>query len=192
MRQTRLKKYHYLFFLLYFLAPDFLFGCQSPTPLNSERIEQQFGNYGIDVLKADAHTRISNLYSQDVTGTTMRTLAIVDFTGATDSRLSVEHDRIVAGESIGSVFRESGWKIEKATLEVCEKQFDLRIHPQLQLMNIELPDTLAFRRYVFRVSNDDDAIDYAIITEIHHPDYLTIADLTTSVGQSRICDYNQP
>ena len=31
--------------------------------LNSERIEQQFGSYGIDVLESDAEMRVSNLYS---------------------------------------------------------------------------------------------------------------------------------
>jgi hypothetical protein len=32
--------------------------------LNSERIEQTFGSYGIDVIASDALLRVSNLYSR--------------------------------------------------------------------------------------------------------------------------------
>ena len=190
MREFTLKNICYLFFLLSLSSNGPLHASPSQSLLNSERIEQRFGDFGIEVLEADSQTRISNLYSMDSAGATMRTLAIVNFIAATDPHLAAEHRRIIAGESIGAVFQESGWHIEKVTLAVCAMQFDIDAYPQLQLMNIELPATLAFRRYVFRVSSDGSEIDYATITEIHHPDYLTIADLAPLVGLSPKCDYN--
>ena len=190
MRDFTINIARYLFFLLSLSSSWPLHAGPSQSLLNSERIEQRFGDFGIEILEADSQTRISNLYSMDTAGPTMRTLAIVEFTGATDPHLTAEHRRIVAGESIGAVFQESGWHIEKITLAVCAMPFDIDAYPQLQLMNIELPATLAIRRYVFRVSSDGSEIDYATITEIHHPDYLAIADLAPSVGLSPKCDYN--
>jgi hypothetical protein len=37
--------------------------------------------------------------------------------------------------------------------------------------------------YVFRVSKDGNALDYAVITETHHPDYLSRSDLEEIYGE---------
>ena len=116
MREFTLKNICYLFFLLSLSSNGPLHASPSQSLLNSERIEQRFGDFGIEVLEADSQTRISNLYSMDSAGATMRTLAIVNFIAATDPHLAAEHRRIIAGESIGAVFQESGWHIEKVTL----------------------------------------------------------------------------
>src|SRR5262245_42966767 len=36
----------------------------APELLNSERIEQKFGSYGIAVLRSDERLRVANLYSE--------------------------------------------------------------------------------------------------------------------------------
>ena len=45
--------------------------------LNSERIEQRFGSYGITVLEQSDLTRVSNLYTLEEERETCRTFAIV-------------------------------------------------------------------------------------------------------------------
>ena len=47
--------------------------------LNSERIRQNFGSYGVDVLSNENKRRISSLYSIDGDEKTTRTYAVVDF-----------------------------------------------------------------------------------------------------------------
>ena len=109
----------------------------------------------------------------------MRTLALVDFSAANDSNIVHEHERILAGESIGAVFRDSGWTIDKISSRYCQTQLDFDAMPELLRMEIVQPATLATRRYIFRIRKGAVIIDYASITEIYHPDYLQAADLTS-------------
>jgi hypothetical protein len=181
MRVFGLIKLHYsLFFLVFFVFPGspFLVSCATAPPLNSERIEQRYGNYGIEVLQSGNNRRLSSLYSVSDAQKTMRTLALVEFTAADDEHLAREHQRILAGESIGAVFKGEGWTIDKISLRYCLSRLDLQSMPELSRMRLGHPATLATRSYVFRVQKDDIKINYATITEIHHPDYLQAADLT--------------
>ena len=51
-----------------------LSACATETVLlNSERVEQRFGNYGIDVLASEAGLRRSSLYSVEKDGRICRT-----------------------------------------------------------------------------------------------------------------------
>jgi hypothetical protein len=168
---------YYLLVLLYLSGPVLLSACNPSPPLNSERIAQRYGNYGIEVLQAGDSRRTSSLFSMDAGHKTMRTLALVEFAAGNDPLLATEHRRILAGESIGTVFKESGWTISKVSSHVCQAQLGLNEMPELSRMEIVLPATLASHQYVFRVHKGEDSIDYAIITEIHHPDYLRAADL---------------
>lgn len=47
--------------------------------LNSERIAQRYGSYGIEVLASDCGLRVSDLYSGEQTDRVTRTLAVVRF-----------------------------------------------------------------------------------------------------------------
>jgi len=64
--------------------------------LNSERIRQTFGSYGVDVLANDENRRVSSLYSSAGSDKTTRTYAVVDFIGAAKSALRTEHALIEA------------------------------------------------------------------------------------------------
>jgi hypothetical protein len=142
-------------------------------PLNSERIEHQFGSYGVEVLHADAATRISSLYSSDgPANRTTRTYAVVEFALPVDQRILAEHERVIAGASLGQVFVNAGWHIEKQTLSITDTSPAAYSDNVVELMRIEARQALATHRYRFFVSKDRLRIPYATITEVHHPDYL--------------------
>ena len=111
--------------------------------LNSERIAQRFGSYGIDVLGADGRVRVSNLYSG--TGRT-RTKDLPHIRRREVSRqrrsaLAAEHDEIVHGGSIGAVFAAHGWKVGKTNLRFLEVDATPRV---AELMHVA--PALAWRR----------------------------------------------
>ena len=60
-----------------------------------------------------------------------------------------------------------------------------------ELMRIDLPESLATHVYLLIVSKDERSFTYATITEIHHPDYLSSADLKTIYGEIIFDDSNR-
>ena len=178
MQSVTLSRFRYLLFILNFSSPAFLGACSPSAPLNSERISERYGNYGIEVLQSNNGRRLSSLYSTDDGQKIMRTLALVEFIGADNPQLANEHERIISGESIGAVFKEEEWAIEKISSRFCQSNLDLDLMPELSRMDIDLPARFATHHYIFRVQKGESSIDYASITEIHHPDYLQTGDLT--------------
>ena len=151
--------------------------------LNSERIQQTFGSYGVDVLSNDDKQRVSSLYSLDGSDKVTRTYAVVDFIDAATSALETEHALIISGQSIGEVFRKAGWTIEKRHQFIGD--FDVpAAYTQIgRLMRVDLPQKLAADVYFFVVRRNSRSYTYAIITEIQHPDYLSAADLKRIYGE---------
>ena len=148
------------------------------TLLNSERIEQKFGSYGIDIVQSDNQSRVSFLYSLDPNNKNKKnyhTLAIVKFKETRE--VSIIHERILNGGSIGKSFKKEGWEIDKTN------------H---QMMVISNPDKLLFKSWLPQISNENLALHfyelnvktenyyylYAEILEIHHPKYLGFSDIT--------------
>jgi hypothetical protein len=153
-----------------------------PELLNSERIERRYGSYGVVVLQADAESRTSSLYSNEASGRICRTLAIVEFMLPVDDRLAKAHRKVVAGGSIGATFRDAGWRIEKSTLLLGEMRADDAFEGTAGLMQIGAGASLATHRYRFDVIKGPVRIPYAVITEIHHPDYLRLEQLRAMYG----------
>ena len=147
--------------------------------LNSERIEAAFGSYGVEVLEQDEQVRVSNLYSGAGQDKTCRTFAIVGYPPHLDGAVSAEHAEIVAGGSIGAVFAAHGWQVRKTHLSYSERPASARL---AQLMRVAVGTTLAEHIYVLDVVKDGRAIEYAVLAEIHHPDYLAVADLARIYG----------
>lgn len=146
----------------------------SPKLLNSERIEKKFGGYGIDVLYNSAQLRVSNLYDgKKIT----RTLAVVDYPDFIDSSFFKEHEIIVQGGSIGSVFKTHGWTIDKKNIFLGELAPSADYNKLCALMGNIPPSKLSVWIYVFNIRKDGKAFPYATITEVYHPDYLSLADL---------------
>jgi len=150
-----------------------------PVLLNSERIQRKFGSYGIDVLASEAGLRRSSLYSIDGGVQTCRTYAVVRFADQLDQRYGKEHAEVLAGNSIGATFRSHGWDLHKQTMHIGTVELPDREHGIAGLMHIDGPEAIALHVYQLLLVRDDQVFDYAMIMEIHHPDYLSIGDLHT-------------
>lgn len=79
-----------------------------PELLNSERIESQFGSFGIELVAYQDGVRRANLYSIEGDRRVCRTYAVVRFDDVPDNIIADEHARIVAGASIGATFKANG------------------------------------------------------------------------------------
>lgn len=147
--------------------------------LNSERIRQQFGSYGIEILQADERLRVSNLYSLNDGQKITRTLAIVLFPEDIPETIQQEHQLIISGGSIGEVFKSHGWQVEKENLYLGELQASQAYAGVYELMGGISATDLAMHVYEFSVHKKGDVVVYAIIAEVHHPDYLQLEELET-------------
>jgi hypothetical protein len=166
-------------------------GCRAPvaldgTPphgevlLNSERIAQRYGNYGVEVLQQEGAVRVSSLYSFSNGKRVCRTYAVVEFLTPVDPRLAAVHRRILAGASLGATLAASGWHVTKSRHFLAEVPATARV---ATLMDHPDETRLAVDVYVLTASRQAVAIDYALIAEIHHPGYLTLADLEALYGR---------
>jgi hypothetical protein len=84
---------------------------------------------------------------------------------------------VIAGQSIGTTFKESGWTIQKETLFIGDVTVDNKDALILRLMQLGDPQQLGMHVYRLMLLNDGDALPYATIVEVHHPAYLDEAEL---------------
>jgi len=145
--------------------------------LNSERIAERFGSYGIDVINSEPGLRRANLYSSENGVRTCRTYAVVRFVDEADATIDAEHTQILAGKSIGAIFKASGWSIFKETLHIGSATLDDAAHPVATLMHLDRGADVAMHVYRLLLERRQQGIDYATLIELHHPDYLSRADL---------------
>lgn len=157
-------------------------GSQGP-PLNSEGIAQTFGSYGVDVIRNDEHGRVASLYSGSGADKVTRTFAVVKFNGRVRPAFAEEHARVQSGQSLGAVFKAAGWEIEKHNIFIGELEVPVKCSLLSDLMHIKLPATLATHVYLFVIRKNERSYSYATITELHHPDYLSVDDLRKSYGE---------
>lgn len=177
--------------------------------LNSERIEFFFGSYGISPLLVCQNefpgSRISNLFSLEKNRKILRTLAVVKFVEPVDPQLSLLHQKILTGASMGSTFQESGWKVEKESLYFGELNSS---RPLLELMGLTseespsksrpkslggVPTKVAVHIYRFSVRKSKTAspIVYSQIIEVHSPEYLTLDWLKALYGKTNFQETSQ-
>jgi hypothetical protein len=176
------------------LAVLALSACVTPATdpvLNSDRIRQKFGNYGVDVLFSSDQQRISSLYSKTPHEKVTRTFAVVDFSSPVPAALANEHQRVASGQSIGETFREAGWQIEKHNIYIGELEVPDTNARIALLMDIVLPRLLAAHAYFFVVKKDEQTNTYATILEIHHPEYLSVGELEALYGTMLFDDSNR-
>lgn len=142
--------------------------------LNSERIEQTFGSYGIDVIAADGDLRISNLYSIEDGAKVTRTYAVVATPSRVDQAIASQHAEILGGGSIGATFKEAGWDVVKRNLYFGRA----RVPPAVAgAMGLAPRSRVAMHAYVLDVTMGNARFEYATIVELHHPDYLQLNEL---------------
>ncbi|MDJ0726749.1 MAG: hypothetical protein QNJ38_16715 [Prochloraceae cyanobacterium] len=145
--------------------------------LNSERIKEKFGSYGIEVLESGAEIRVSNLYSIQGKRKTTRTIAVVTYPKLVAPLFAKEHQEILRGESIGAVFKRNGWKIEKHHQYFGEIDASEELSGLYQFFGRIMPTQLAVHIYSLVIEKDGSKFDYATIAEIHHPQYLSLEEL---------------
>ncbi len=165
-------------------------GSQGP-PLNSERIAQSFGSYGVDVIQSGKDGRVSSLYSGSGADKVTRTFAVVKFSGRIRPAFASEHARVESGQSLGAAFKSAGWQIQKHNIFVGELEVAAKYSLLSELMQLSLPENLATHVYLFVVRKDERSYNYATITELHHPDYLSVEDLKASYGEIIFDDSNR-
>ena len=160
-----------------------LLGCDAGSPaappLNSERIEQTFGNYGVEVLTSDVSRRISSLYSTDDGIRTTRTLAVVAWNNLAPASLADAHAAILSGASIGATLEAAGWVVVKANYYYGETPASEEVS---RLMRKPQGTMLATHGYGLAVARDGEQFGYATIVEIHHPDYLDLETVESIYG----------
>lgn len=166
-----------------------LLGCTSPwtqlaaqpqIPLNSERIEMRFGSYGLEVLEQADDIRVSNLYSVHAQGSVTRTFAVVSYPRRVDRALAAPHAEILAGGSIGAVLAADGWTVHKHNRFIGTIDATAKLR---RLMRKEDASALATHVYLLEVERGGQRFDYALITEIHHPDYLSAGEIAAIYGR---------
>ena len=145
--------------------------------LNSERIAQRFGSYGIEVLASEAGLRRSSLFSYDGDTATCRTYAVVQFEEQHDERYDAAHSKVLAGNSIGATFKENGWGIRKDSMYIGSIRLPESRTEVGELMRLTGAHDLALHVYRLVLVREGVAFDYATILEVHHPEYLSEQDL---------------
>lgn len=145
--------------------------------LNSERILERFGSYGIDIIRFENGVRRSNLYSLDGKSRICRTFAVVRFHDDLAPSVTADHADVLAGQSIGATFKSNGWQIRKTTMHVGAISTSTNSHSLDKLMQLDKRNDLAMHAYSLTLEKGAQSIDYAMVVEIHHPDYLSPLEL---------------
>lgn len=145
--------------------------------LNSQRIEKRFGSYGIEVLASEAGLRRSSLFSFDGDTSTCRTYAVVQFVEQVDERYNDAHSKVLAGDSIGATFREDGWDVRKKTLFIGTVRLPDSRTAVGDLMRLTGAHDIALHVYQLVLARENSELEYAVILEAHHPEYLSVKDL---------------
>jgi len=150
---------------------------------NSDRILLKFGNYGIDIVENDLRIRVSKLFSTTGGVKTNRTFAVVMYPAVIEPAFSKEHEAIINGQSIGIVFKEHGWLIEKHNQYIGELEplsDDSGIHSVFGNIGEVRP---VIHVYSLIVKKDNSEFHYASIAEVHHPEYLDLEELKIICGE---------
>jgi len=156
---------------------------QSRPLRNSDRIQIKYGSYNIDIIENDTKIRVSNLYSTDKGVKTNRTFAVVAFPRLIEAAFANEHEAIINGQSIGVVFEQNGWEIQKHHLYFGEIEMPPEHYSKHSLFSDIGTGQPAIHIYSLVVAKDNSEFEYAAIAEVHHPDFLQLEDLQAIYGQ---------
>ncbi|MGI9235180.1 MAG: hypothetical protein ACR2RD_16220 [Woeseiaceae bacterium] len=148
-----------------------------PALLNSERIQQRFGSFGIAILRAETGLRRSSIFSWHGKNQVCRTYAVVRFAEQPVEWYREEHAKVLAGNSIGAIFRSHGWDVHKQTLHIGHLSLPDKGSSIAELMQLDDESELAMHVYQLLLVRQEQVFEYAAIVETHHPAYLTEADL---------------
>ena len=149
---------------------------------NSDRIRLKFGSYGIEIVENGLRIRVSNLFSSANGVRTNRTFAVVMYPDVIEPAFGKEHEAIINGQSIGIVFKEHGWTIEKHHQYIGE----LDVRSGIAAVHSVFGDIGDVRPvihvYSLLIKKNHKQFHYASIAEVHHPDYLGLEDIRNIYG----------
>jgi hypothetical protein len=155
---------------------------QTSDLANSDRIRLKFGNYGIEVVENGLRIRVSKLFSTDASVKTNRTFAVVMYPAVIETAFGKEHKAIIDGQSIGIVFKENGWFIDK------RHQYIGELEPLSDFSGVysvfgDIGEVRpVIHVYSLFIKKGNDEFHYASIAEVHHPDYLDLEELNAIYG----------
>ena len=149
---------------------------------NSERIRHKFGSFGIEVLENSPGLRVSCLYSTHDEININRTFAVVAYPDIIEQAFRKEHEAIINGESIGIVFKQSGWLINKDHRYFGEIETPPGYFGSSSTPGKMIKTRSAIHVYSLMVQKDGSEFQYASIAEIHHPEFLQLEDLAVIYG----------
>jgi hypothetical protein len=156
---------------------------QTSELANSDRIRLKFGNYGIEIVENGDRIRVSNLFSTAAGVKTNRTFAVVMYPAVIEPAFSKEHEAIIGGQSIGIVFKENGWLIDKHHQYIGE----LEAFSDMSAVQAVFGDIGEVRPvihvYSLMIKKNNAQFHYASIAEVHHPDYLGLKELKAIYGK---------
>ena len=156
-------------------------GNQARPLRNSDRIQIKYGSYNIDIIKNDINIRVSKLYSTQDGLRTNRTLAVVSYPDVIDPAFEKEHKAIVNGQSIGVVFEHYGWTIDKHHQYLGEIEIPAEYSGNDPLFGTAT-NRPALHIYSLVVHKNKHNFNYALIAEVHHPEFLQLEDLEAIYG----------
>lgn len=156
----------------------------SPPLLNSERIERCFGSYGVQVIDPVDHLRVARLYSLESGARVCRTLALTAFVVDLPPTLDPAMEKIRAGSSIGATLKSMGWTVGKQTIEVTRVKAGNRFRELSGLITLPQGTIIATHLYRLVAGRAGESHVVARIAEMHHPDYMTLADLERIRGSA--------
>ena len=149
-------------------------------PLNSQRIENRFGSYGVLILRQTDRDRETCLYSGSPSAPVCRTIALVRFVAEPEPALAETLARVRQGASLGASLVADGWRARKVNRYIGDFPLEGDCGaPVARLLRVCGPAPLALHGYELRATRD--GLDYAVanLVELHHPAYLDTDDVRT-------------
>lgn len=149
---------------------------------NSDRIQLKFGSYGIEVLENGPRIRVSNLYSIHDGLKITRTFAVVAYASVIEPAIKKEHDAIISGQSIGTLFKMNGWVIDKRHQYFGKMEASSDSSSEYSIFGGIGTTQPVVHFYSLFVKKNNSEFQYASIAEVHHPEYLELEDLDAIYG----------
>ena len=155
-------------------------------PLNSERIADTFGSYGVHIVAQSRAQRASCLFSGTGESRVCRTLALVRYSASPDPRVAPSLDRIRGGASLGATLQGDGWAVAKRHRLIDQIDAEDHAYDGLQrFFGVDDTPPFAFHLYSLDAERGDVTIPVAELLEVHHPAYLSAAELREIYGVRR-------
>ena len=122
---------------------------------------------------------------------TTRTLAVVRFAEPVPGALQSVHAKISAGASLGASLQQAGWRVMKTHVDTSHFTLTAAEREIAALMRVADDAPLALHIYRLDAVMPGQRLEYAMIAELHHPDYLRADDVQAIYGVATSPDWRR-